>query len=209
MSPDLYLAFLLATTIALVVPGPTILLVVSCALAHGRSITLALTGGVVLGDLIAMSVTLAGLGAILAASATVFTAMKWVGALYLAWMGWRMIRDLANSISIITDIRPTPPGSAAFRDGFVVTLLNPKSIGFFIAFVPQFVDASRPVIPQFLLMIVTFVGIGGINVLAYALLAARLRGRLTRPGAMAWLQRAGGVVLIGLAAFTLTLRRAA
>ncbi|HCI20548.1 MAG TPA: lysine transporter LysE [Alphaproteobacteria bacterium] len=208
MSPDLYLAFLLATTIALVVPGPTILLVISCALAHGRSITLALTSGVVLGDLIAMSVTLAGLGAILAASATVFTAMKWVGALYLAWMGWRMIRD-SRTASASLQTFGQRPGSAAFRDGFVVTLLNPKSIGFFIAFVPQFVDASRPVIPQFLLMIVTFVGLGGISVLAYALLAARLRGRLTRPGAMAWLQRAGGVVLIGLAAFTLTLRRAA
>ena len=208
MSLDLYLAFLLATTIALVVPGPTILLVVSCALTHGRSITLALTTGVVLGDLIAMSVTLAGLGAILAASATVFTAMKWVGALYLAWMGWRMIRD-SRTASASLQTFAQRPSSAAFRDGFVVTLLNPKSIGFFIAFVPQFVDASRPVMPQFLLMIVTFVGLGGINVLAYALLAARLRDRLTRPGAMAWLQRISGAVLIGLAAFTLTLRRAA
>ena len=73
---------------------------------------------------------------------------------------------------------------------------------------PQFIDSANPVVPQFLIMIVTFVGLGGINVLAYALLAARLRDTVTRPGALAWLQRAGGGVLICLAAFTLRLRRA-
>lgn len=81
MSPELYLAFLAATVIALVVPGPTILLVVSYALARGRNVTVALVSEVMLGDLIAMGVTLAGLGFVLAASSTVFTMMKWAGAL--------------------------------------------------------------------------------------------------------------------------------
>jgi threonine/homoserine/homoserine lactone efflux protein len=206
MSPELYLAFTVATAIALVVPGPTILLVISYALARGRTVTLALVSGVVLGDLIAMSVTLAGLGMILAASATAFTAMKWVGALYLGWMGWRMIRNASSAATSIQTLGQNHRGGA-FRDGFIVTLLNPKSIGFFIAFVPQFVDSTRPVSPQFLIMIATFVGLGGVNVLAYALLAARLRDRLTRPGETAWLQRIGGGVLLGLAVFTLTLRR--
>ena len=93
MSPELYLAFLAATVIALVVPGPTILLVVSYALARVRNVTLALVSGVMLGDLIAIGVTLAGLGLVLAASATVFTMMKWAGALYLAWIGIGMIRN--------------------------------------------------------------------------------------------------------------------
>ena len=77
MSPELYLAFLAATVIALVVPGPTILLVVSYALARGRNVTVALVSGVILGDLIAMSVTVAGLGLVLAASATGRTARQW------------------------------------------------------------------------------------------------------------------------------------
>ena len=207
MSPELYLAFVVATVIALVVPGPTILLVVSCALARGRNVTLALVSGVILGDLIAMSVTLAGLGIVLAASASVFTMMKWAGALYLAWMGIGMIRKAGTATAELQAVGQRGSGTA-FRDGFIVTLLNPKSIGFFIAFVPQFIDSANPVVPQFLIMIVTFVGLGGINVLAYALLAARLRDKVTRPGALAWLQRAGGGVLICLAAFTLTLRRA-
>ncbi|HAO57340.1 MAG: lysine transporter LysE [SAR116 cluster bacterium MED-G05] len=207
MSPELYLAFVVATVIALVVPGPTILLVVSYALARGRNVTLALVSGVILGDLIAMSVTLAGLGIVLAASASVFTMMKWAGALYLAWMGIGMIRKAGTATAELQAVGQRGSGTA-FRDGFIVTLLNPKSIGFFIAFVPQFIDSANPVVPQFLIMIVTFVGLGGINVLAYALLAARLRDKVTRPGALAWLQRAGGGVLICLAAFTLTLRRA-
>ena len=207
MSPELYLAFVVPTVIALVVPGPTILLVVSYALARGRNVTLALVSGVILGDLIAMSVTLAGLGIVLAASASVFTMMKWAGALYLAWMGIGMIRKAGTATAELQAVGQRGSGTA-FRDGFIVTLLNPKSIGFFIAFVPQFIDSANPVVPQFLIMIVTFVGLGGINVLAYALLAARLRDKVTRPGALAWLQRAGGGVLICLAAFTLTLRRA-
>ena len=207
MSPELYLAFVVATVIALVVPGPTILLVVSYALARGRNVTLALVSGVILGDLITMSVTLAGLGIVLAASASVFTMMKWAGALYLAWMGIGMIRKAGTATAELQAVGQRGSGTA-FRDGFIVTLLNPKSIGFFIAFVPQFIDSANPVVPQFLIMIVTFVGLGGINVLAYALLAARLRDKVTRPGALAWLQRAGGGVLICLAAFTLTLRRA-
>jgi threonine/homoserine/homoserine lactone efflux protein len=207
MSPELYLAFVVATVIALVVPGPTILLVVSYALARGRNVTLALVSGVILGDLIAMSVTLAGLGIVLAASASVFTMMKWAGALYLAWMGIGMIRKAGTATAELQAVGQRGSGTA-FRDGFIVTLLNPKSIGFFIAFVPQFIDSANPVVPQFLIMIETFVGLGGINVLAYALLAARLRDKVTRPGALAWLQRAGGGVLICLAAFTLTLRRA-
>ena len=198
---------MVATVIALVVPGPTILLVVSYALARGRNVTLALVSGVILGDLIAMSVTLAGLGIVLAASASAFTMMKWAGALYLAWMGIGMIRKAGTATAELQAVGQRGSGTA-FRDGFIVTLLNPKSIGFFIAFVPQFIDSANPVVPQFLIMIVTFVGLGGINVLAYALLAARLRDKVTRPGALAWLQRAGGGVLICLAAFTLTLRRA-
>ena len=207
MSPELYLAFLAATVIALAVPGPTILLVVSYALARGRNVTVALVSGVMLGDLIAMGVTVAGLGLVLAASATVFTMMKWAGALYLVWIGIGMIRNARTATAELQLVGQRGSG-AAFRNGFIVSLLNPKSIGFFIAFVPQFIDSAHPVVPQFLIMIVTFVGLGGINVLAYALLAARLRDKITRPGALALLQRAGGGALICLAAFTLTLRRA-
>ena len=207
MSLDLFIPFLIATVILLATPGPTILLVVSYALAQGRSVALAVVGGVILGDLLAMSATLLGLGVVLTASASLFTILKWAGAAYLAWMGWRMIRSAGTATAELADVAGKSKGTA-FRDSAIVTLLNPKSIGFFVAFVPQFIDPATPFIPQFTVMIVTFVGLGGVNALAYALLAATLRNLVARPDRMAWLQRGSGAVLIGLAIFTATLRRA-
>ena len=207
MSLELYIPFLVATAILLATPGPTILLVVSYALAKGRGVALAVVAGVVLGDLLAMSATLLGLGVILTTSAALFTAMKWAGAAYLAWMGWRMIRSAGAATADLAQVAGKSH-STAFRDSALVTLLNPKSIGFFVAFVPQFIDPAAPVAPQFTVMIVTFVGLGGVNALAYALLAARLRSKVAQPDRMAWLHRGSGALLIGLAAFTAVLRRA-
>ncbi|MEC8128415.1 MAG: LysE family translocator [Pseudomonadota bacterium] len=206
MSLELFIPLLIATVVLLATPGPTILLVVSHALAQGRGVALAVVGGVILGDLVAMSATLLGLGVILATSAALFTAMKWAGAAYLAWMGWRMIRSAGAATADLAEVT-RKSRAAAFRDSALVTVLNPKSIGFFIAFVPQFLDPAAPAAPQFTVMIASFVGLGGLNALAYALLAGQLRRQITRPAILAWLQRVGGAVLIGMAAFTATLRR--
>ncbi|MGB1826411.1 MAG: LysE family translocator [Candidatus Puniceispirillaceae bacterium] len=204
MSLDLFIPVLIATAILLATPGPTILLVVSYALAQGRGVALAVVGGVILGDLLAMSATLLGLGVVMTASASLFTVMKWAGAAYLAWMGWRMIRSAGRATADLAEVAGKSKGAASA----LVTLLNPKSIGFFVAFVPQFIDPAAAFTPQFTVMIATFVGLGGVNALAYALLAATLRSKVARPDRMAWLQRGSGAVLIGLAVFTTTLRRA-
>ena len=98
-------------------------------------------------------------------------------------------------------------GKRAFRDAAMVTVLNPKSIGFFGAFVPQFVEPGQPLFAQFLIMVITFVTLGTLNALAYAMLASHLRDRLKKPHLLAWMQRMGGVVLIGMASFTAALRR--
>ena len=206
MSLEVFIPFLIGTVVLLATPGPTILLVICYALARGRSIALAVFGGVVLGDLLAMSSTLLGLSVILGTSATLFMAMKWVGAAYIVWMGWRMIRSAgAATVDLAKVARKSR--ATAFRDSALVTVLNPKSIGFFIAFVPQFLDPTAPLAPQFTVMISSFVGLGGLNALAYALLAGQLRRQITRPAILAWLQRGGGAVLIGMAAFTATLQR--
>ncbi len=206
MALELFLPFLIATAILLATPRPTILLILSYALAQGRGVALAVVAGVMLGDLLAMTATLLGLSVILAASALLFTVMKWAGALYLAWMGWQMIRSAGEASMKLASIS-SRSHMTAFRDSALVTLLNPKSIGFFIAFVPQFIDTGAPAGPQFAVMIASFVGLGGLNALAYALLAGRLRRHITRPRFLAWLRRGSGGVLIAMAAFTATLRR--
>ncbi|MEM7721471.1 MAG: LysE family translocator [Pseudomonadota bacterium] len=206
MEFEIWLAFVAASTALLLIPGPTVLLVLSYALSQGKRVAVSTAGGVALGDLIAMTASLAGLGALVLASATLFTVLKWVGAAYLVYLGTRLI--LAARDSDLT--LPTTSAVTArktFGHAAAVTALNPKSIAFFIAFVPQFIDPSAALVPQFAILIATFVTLATVNALAYALLANQLRARLTRPGAIAWLTRAGGATLIGMGIVTATLRR--
>ena len=207
MEPNLWLAFVAASTALLLIPGPTVLLVLSYALGKGRSVAVASAAGVATGDFIAMSLSLAGLGALVAASATLFTLLKWLGAAYLAWLGVRLIRSAPRDGLALPAAEVSRRG--VFRHTATVTALNPKSIAFFIAFVPQFIAADRPLLPQFAILVATFVALAAINALAYALMAARLRATIARPALLAGLTRCGGATLIGMGILTATLRRAA
>ncbi|MBE1283212.1 MAG: LysE family translocator [Rhodobacteraceae bacterium] len=206
MDLNLWLAFVAASTALLLIPGPTVLLVLSYALTKGRSVAVASAAGVALGDLIAMTASLAGLGALVLASATLFTALKWVGAVYLVWLGVKLWRS-APSSGLETMSESNIRARGVFGHAAAVTALNPKSIAFFIAFVPQFLRPDAPLIPQFAILISTFVGLAALNALAYALLADRLRGWIRKPAVVANLTRMGGVALIGMGIATAALRR--
>ena len=207
MSPETYLAFLAATIVVLVIPGPTIMLVVSCSLTRGKSAALPLALGVGLGDAVAMTASLAGLGAVMAASATLFTVFKWVGAAYLIHLGiktWRAKPELGADLARMA---PASGRSDTLR-AFIVTATNPKSIAFFCAFMPQFINHAAPVLPQTLLMGTTFVILAVINAALYALLAAKARTAITNPRAMKTVNRVGGSALIGAGLITAALKRA-
>ncbi|MGR3636979.1 MAG: LysE family translocator [Shimia sp.] len=208
MSLDLWLTFVAASTALLLIPGPTILLVLSYALTQGRTVAVATAAGVALGDLIAMTASLLGLGAIVLASATAFTVLKWVGAIYLIWLGIKMLRSANQATLGDLATAGSMPARGVFTHAAAVTALNPKSIGFFIAFVPQFIQPTQPLLPQFAILISTFVTLAALNAFAYALLADRLRTRISRPEVMRWLTRVGGATLIGMGVLTATLRRA-
>lgn len=208
MDLNLWLTFVAASTLLVLIPGPTVLLVLSYALSQGRRVAVATAAGVALGDLVAMTASLAGLGALVLASATLFTLLKWIGAAYLVWLGLRLIRSAPKArLGELPQDAALPP-RAIFGHAATVTALNPKSIAFFIAFVPQFIRPAQPLLPQFAVLIATFVVIGALNALAYALLADRLRAWIRRPGVMQWLTRLGGGTLIGMGVLTATLRRA-
>lgn len=204
MTLELYLSYVLATLVVLAVPGPTILLVVSYALSQGRRAALSTVIGVGLGDAIAVTVSLAGLGAIMAASATAFTVLKWVGAAYLIYLGVKMWRTEPK-----LSVAGTPDVSARRMTlhTTVVTALNPKGIAFFVAFLPHFLNPAAPALPQFLLLGTTFVVLGVVNAALYALFAAHLRTRITRPATLRWANRVGGTMLLGAGLVTATLRR--
>ncbi|MFY9238270.1 MAG: LysE family translocator [Roseovarius sp.] len=208
MTFEIWLTFVAASTALLLIPGPTVLLVLSYALSKGRSVAVSCAAGVALGDLVAMTASLLGLGALVMASATLFTALKWVGAAYLIWLGIKLIRS-APSQGLDMPARAEITGRGVFWHATAVTALNPKSIAFFIAFVPQFITVGAPLGPQFAILIATFVGLATLNALAYALLADRLRGAIGRPVVITWLTRWGGAMLIAMGVATAFLRRAA
>lgn len=211
MTLHLWLAFVLASGVLLLIPGPTVLLVIGYALSDGRRSALSVLTGVALGDFVAMSLSVVGLGALLAASATAFTVLKWVGAAYLVYLGvmmWRRPPPLADDL-VADDLVAEPRSSDAAKLGhaFMVTVLNPKSIAFFVAFVPQFISPAAPMVAQVSVLVATFVALAVATNFAYAMAAGILRERVRAPNVLRAFNRIGGTVLIGAGIATAALRR--
>lgn len=203
-----WLTFVAAATALLMIPGPTVLLVLAYALSDGRRVAVPTALGVGAGDLIAMTASVLGLSALVLASATLFTAVKWVGAAYLIYLGIRMIMTADRARLGLPQDAPSVTPGAAFRNAAFVTALNPKSILFFIAFVPQFLDPAAAFVPQAALLIATFVGLATVNALLYGVLGGHMRQAIGRPAILAWLSRAGGAVLVAMGVATAAIRRA-
>ena len=214
MTLETWLAFFAAATVVLVVPGPTILFVISESATNGRRSVVPLTAGVALGDLTAMTLSLAGMGALLAASATLFNIVKWIGALYLIYLGIRMWRS-----SPIAPKSDPPPASvrtpgirrvtrrSLFTAAFTITALNPKSIAFFTAFMPQFIAPEKQRVPQLIVLGGTFLVAAAINAALYGTFAARFGEAVHHPVKRRWFNRIGGTVLISVGALTAATRR--
>ncbi len=206
MTFEVWIAFAAASTALLLIPGPTVLLVLSYALSHGRQVALATVAGVAVGDLIAMTASLVGLGALVLASATLFVTLKWIGAIYLVYLGIKLFRSAPSASIGKIDRTAKTPSRGIFGHAAAVTALNPKSVAFFIAFVPQFIAPANPLLPQFAILISTFVGLAAINALAYALLADKLRTKIAKPSVLAWLSRFGGGTLVAMGIATATIK---
>ncbi len=157
--------------------------------------------GVTLGDFTAMTLSLLGAGAILAASATLFTVLKLAGAAYLVWLGVQLWRS-EPSLGALENAREPAGRRRMFWNAYIVTALNPKSTIFFIAFVPQFVDPAHPALPQFAILEATFLVLAAANVTLWAALAGQPRAGFRRPSTLRLVNRIGAGVLIGAAAVT-------
>jgi threonine/homoserine/homoserine lactone efflux protein len=202
-----WLPFAIASAILVAIPGPTVLLVVSYALGHGRRYALATTVGVALGDLTSMTASMLGLGVILAASAALFSALKWIGAAYLIYLGIRLWRAPV-SVRDTPDTTETRTGRIVAH-AYAVTALNPKSIIFFVAFVPQFIDPHASALPQIAVFETTFVVLATCNAFAYAMLAAAARNMVRNARVQRVVNRTGGSLLIAAGLFAAAWKRAA
>ena len=208
MPLELWLAYVATSAVVLAIPGPTILLVLSYSIAHGRRATLPLVAGVALGDTVAITLSLIGLGTLLAASAFWFTVIKWMGGLYLIFLGIKLLRSAGRAMPLEAKPGREMPPRRLFGNAFIVTALNPKSIVFFIALLPQFIAADRAVMPQLWILGATFVVLATLGATTYALFAATIRGLLRRRRAQQAYGLLGGGLLCGAGIWALGARRA-
>ena len=204
MALETWLAFAVASAILVVIPGPTVLLVVSYALGQGFRTALPMAIGVALGDFTAMTLSMLGVGALLATSATVFTLLKWLGAAYLVWLGVKLWRA-GHSL----EANPRTDAVSAARmlgHAWLVTSLNPKGITFFVAFLPQFLDPQASLLTQMIVFEATFLALAFTNSLVYALLASRARGLVRSQRAMGLVNKAGATCLVGAGIAAVSIR---
>lgn len=206
MAFELWAAFVLATCILLIIPGPTILTVISYSVAHGNRANLPLIIAVALGDSTALAVSLLGLGAVLATSAWLFTVIKWIGGLYLIYLGIRLIR--AGSQPVVPESAGTLDSRwKLFANTWLVTALNPKGMIFFVAFLPQFINTSASVAPQLWILSITFVTLATLNAALYAVFATSARRLLSSPKAQRRFNIGGGSLLAIAGGWALTARQ--
>ncbi|MEU6739312.1 LysE family translocator [Streptosporangium sandarakinum] len=200
--PDLTtLALFVAATLALLlVPGPAVLYIVTRSVAQGRSAGMVSMLGVHLGSVVHVAAAALGVSALLAASATAFAVVRYLGAAYLVWLGVRKLMARSGGLDAVAP--PAASRSRLFWEGFVVNVLNPKTAIFFLAFLPQFTDPARgAVAPQIMLLGVIWILLGVASDGAYALLASAMAGRLRGSArARRRLDTGSGVVYLGLGA---------
>lgn len=208
MSIELWLAFVAASAVLLIIPGPTILTVISYSIAHGHRANVPLVAAVALGDSTALVVSLLGLGALLATSAFWFMVVKWTGGLYLLYLGMKLLRAGVSSAELTA---PAVPKSRwrLFANTYLVTALNPKGIVFFVAFLPQFIDSGASVTRQLWVLAVTFVVMATINAGLYAVFAASARKLLASPQAQWCFNLSGGSLLSAAGVWALLAKRPA
>jgi threonine/homoserine/homoserine lactone efflux protein len=195
-SSHAFAVFVPAALVLLAIPGPAVLYVVATSVDGGRRNGLVSVAGIHLGSLVHVAAAVAGLSALIVSSAIAFSAVKYVGAAYLVYVG---IRKLLGKDEPVQSFDRAPRSARrVFGQGVVVNVLNPKTALFFLAFVPQFVDPDRPVWTQTIALGLCWVGLGLLSDGAYALAGGTLGGILRRRRKT--VRYASGTIFIGLGA---------
>ena len=198
--------FAVVALVAIATPGPTVLLALSNGSRFGVRRSLPGMLGAVLSDFVLVGAVALGLGALLAASEFWFSVLKWAGAAYLAWIGWKMLHSTgALSLSAESAAKEASPRRVLAKS-FLVAVTNPKGYLFCSALLPQFIDPSAPQWPQYLAIGLVFAGLDFSVMLAYAVVGARAV-RLLRRRAVLWLDRTCGAAMLALAGSLVFYRR--
>ncbi len=203
------LIFSIVAVIGIATPGPTVLLALTNGSRYGVRASVPGMLGAVLSDFVLISAVALGLGALLAASEFWFSIVKWVGVIYLGYLGLRLLRSKGTlALPGEGDTAPMPSRAAVFLRSFLVAVTNPKGYLFFSAFLPQFVAPEQPQLPQYVVLAVTFAAIDFIVMFAYARAGAGAI-RMLRAKGVLWLDRVCGGALLILAGSLALYRRQA
>ena len=192
--------FVGAALALLLVPGPAVLYLVGRSIEHGRRAGLLSVLGIQAATLVHVAAAVLGLSALLASSALAFNLVKMAGAAYLIWLGLQKLAGRAALVAVVEKSLAAPKHARLVRDGFIVNLLNPKTAVFFLAFLPQFVDAGRGhVASQIAVLGVLLAALGLLTDSAYALAAGSVGAWLKHSAVYASVERyVSGVLMIGL-----------
>jgi homoserine/homoserine lactone efflux protein len=201
MSIEVWLAFVIASSILTLIPGPCVLLVVSQAISLGMTAALMCIFGDIIGGVVLMVLSLVGVGAILAASATLFTLFKWLGVAYMAYLGYCQIVEARKGTAQAVKADKQHASRGSFKAGFFASLLNPKAIIFYMAFLPQFMNPEKDTLLQFSILIITSSLVIGVILAGYALVASSARKAFQSEKARKYFDYSGGSFLLGSSVF--------
>lgn len=207
MSIEVWLAFVLASVVLLIIPGPTILTVISYSMSHGYKAKVPLILAVALGDSTALALSLLGLGVLLAESVFWFQVIKWVGGLYLLFLGVKLLMAGVKPSAFVESDNPVS-SCKLFANTYLVTALNPKGIMFFVAFMPQFINPNTDTNAQLWLLSATFVALAALNATLYSVFAGKARQILSSAKAQRRFNFGGGSLLSAAGVWALTAKQA-
>jgi homoserine/homoserine lactone efflux protein len=204
-----FLAYMLACIALLLVPGPMVSLIIANSLRHGSRAGLLNMAGSQVGQAVMLTILLLGLNTVMTVMGAWFDWIRIAGAIYLIWLGIKMVmarEEMLATAGAGDGAAARPSGHGFFWQGIGVSMSNPKLLLFFGAFIPQFIDTSRPYQPQVLLLVVTFMVLALLVDGGYAILAGQAGGWVAgRRRVM--MSRASGAVLIGGGLWLALLRR--
>ena len=193
MSLDVYLAYVVACFVIAIVPGPTVTVIVANSLGYGARAGLANVAGTQVGLALLMGTLIVGLSTVIAVMGVWFDWLRIAGALYLVWLGWKLLRS-PDQLGA-PGSAPAPRGGF-FLQGLLVILSNPKAMLWFGAFIPQFVDPAGDYVAQIVLLGVTAMAVALVSDGAYAVLTGRAGALLSRSRARL-VSRLSGAFLVG------------
>ena len=204
-----WLLYVAAVLVLTVTPGPSVLMCISTSVNLGPRKALVASLGSTTAIVGIMALSALGLGTALAASESLFTALKWLGAAYLAYLGIKSLLSSATEIAVSGGVESSSTSRRVYAEGFLVGASNPKALLFFGALFPQFIVASAPQVPQFLVLGVTFVFFELLWLTVYALSASKAKRWLQQPRRATLFNRATGTVFLVAAGLLASSKRAA